>query len=90
MGTARTTSGGIRDNREEDAPENSGFVEPIDFSSLLKEIGSSPSKNLDIGASNTNPLFASESKDTFKGFFGATKNPFEELSRLNTASSNQV
>lgn len=70
-------------------PANSGFVEPIDFSSLLKDVGSSP-KGLDIEASNTNPLFASESKDTFNGFFGSTKNPFEELSRLNTASSNHV
>ncbi|CAL8080461.1 unnamed protein product [Orchesella dallaii] len=82
LGTARTTSGG------EEVPENTGFVEAIDFSSLLKDVGSSPKgPGLDIGASSSNPLFASESKDTFNGFFGSSKNPFEELSRLNTASS---
>ncbi|ODM90174.1 hypothetical protein Ocin01_16511 [Orchesella cincta] len=82
LGTARTTSGA------EDQPENTGFVEAIDFSSLLKDVGSSPKgPGLDIGASSSNPLFASESKDTFNGFFGSSKNPFEELTRLNTASS---
>lgn len=76
----------------DDAPENSGFVQPIDFKGLLKDIGNAPPAIAPITESvNTAaPLFASESKDTFNGFFGASKNPFEELSRLNTASSDHV
>jgi hypothetical protein len=76
-------------------PENTGFVEPIDFKALLRDVESASSgsgKGLEIGASSTNPLFASESKNSFAGFFGQNnKDPFADFgSGLATASSDTV
>lgn len=84
LGTAQTTNGA-------EEPENTGFVNPIDFKNILRDVESS-SKSLDQSASN--PLFASESKNSFSGFFGAdnTKDPFSDFGGggLATASSERV
>jgi len=89
LGTAQTSHGAV-----EDQPENTGFVEPIDFKNLLREVESSSKGLGDIGASSSssNPLFASESKNSFAGFFGSNnKDPFADFgSSLATASSDRV
>ncbi|XP_021946999.1 probable cyclin-dependent serine/threonine-protein kinase DDB_G0292550 isoform X2 [Folsomia candida] len=74
LGTARTTNGA------EEAEDNTGFVEPIDFKNLLQDVDST-SKGLELGANNNNnPLFASESKNSFAGFFGSdNKDPFADF-----------
>jgi hypothetical protein len=85
LGTAQTSHGA-------EEPENTGFVEPIDFKHLLRDVESS-SKGLGLGAGATNPLFASESKNSFSGFFGSdNKDPFADFGGggLATASSERV